>query len=324
MRHDLSLESERAMLAMRAGRMGMAELDVESGAVTIDAVLAQQFELKKSGVLSMEELTTNIVPEDIPLLNENLVNSIENDEEYEFDFRVKLPDGGIRWMRTLGAPYKSREGRNKVIGPTIDITDVTNYRERELIIREMSHRIKNLFAVISSLVSTARGYEDPRQMSSDLVGKISSLGRVYDLARKKVTLDGVDLEKLLRSVIDPHATSQRLEISGPSMLVNNDMLNTFTLIVHELTTNAFKYGALSHKEGVLRISWTKNDGDMTVFNWREVVPSFKKSVEKSGFGSKLLEGATEQLGGSINRKFTENGVDIELTAKLFENYADDS
>ena len=54
------------------------------------------------------------------------------------------------------------------------------------------------------------------------------------------------------------------------------------------------------------------------------MPSFKKSVEKSGFGSKLLEGATEQLGGSINREFTENGVDIELTAKLFENYADDS
>ncbi|MEO1026877.1 MAG: CheR family methyltransferase, partial [Pseudomonadota bacterium] len=72
LRHDLSLESERAMLAMRAGRMGMAELDVDSGAVTIDAVLAKQFELKKSGVLSMEELATNIVPEDIPVMNENL------------------------------------------------------------------------------------------------------------------------------------------------------------------------------------------------------------------------------------------------------------
>ncbi|MEO0943394.1 MAG: CheR family methyltransferase, partial [Pseudomonadota bacterium] len=323
LRHDLTLESERAMLAMRAGRMGMAELDVESGAVTIDAVLAKQFELKKSGVLSMEELVTNIVPEDIPVMNENLAKAIEKEEEYEFDFRIKLPDGGIRWMRTLGASYKSREGRNKVIGPTIDITDVTNYRERELIVSEMSHRIKNLFAVISSLVSTARGYDDPKEMSSDLVGKISSLGRVYDLARKKVTLDGVDLAKLLRSVIDPHASTQAIEILGPDMLVNNDMLNTFTLIVHELTTNAFKYGALSHEDGVLQISWATDETGVTVLNWSETVPSFEKPVEKSGFGSKLLEGAAEQLGGSIQRNFTNSGVEVQLTAKLVEKSSND-
>ncbi|MEO1025178.1 MAG: sensor histidine kinase, partial [Pseudomonadota bacterium] len=174
-----------------------------------------------------------------------------------------------------------------------------------------------------ALVSTARGYDDPKEMSSDLVGKISSLGRVYDLARKKVTLDGVDLAKLLRSVIDPHASTQAIEILGPDMLVNNDMLNTFTLIVHELTTNAFKYGALSHEDGVLQISWATDETGVTVLNWSETVPSFEKPVEKSGFGSKLLEGAAEQLGGSIQRNFTNSGVEVQLTAKLVEKSSND-
>ncbi len=318
LRDELARETQRLMLAMRAGNMGLAEFDFESQLVTIDQTLARQLGFNEAGVHGLGEFKQKVVEDDLSVLDQHLSASLKDGEEYEFVFRVRRSDGNFRWLRTRGTRYTSKDGRQKLIGPTLDITEATNFHERrELLVREMSHRIKNLFAVISSLVHIApRGYQDTKSMASELVEKISALGRVYDLARKKTTADGVELKELIRSVLEPHVLTQSVELSGPSMQVTGDTLNTFTLAIHELVTNAYKYGALSVDGGELKINWESGDDGLTTFNWSENMPDFKVPECNDGFGSELLHGTTGQLEGSFRRDYSENGADIEFSVRL--------
>ncbi|MEM8591034.1 MAG: CheR family methyltransferase [Pseudomonadota bacterium] len=314
LRHNLERETERLMLAMRIGRMGLAELDVESGLVAVDGTLARQFHLPKGGTMTMEELTANLVADDLQLIETSLAKAIENGEEYEVDFRIREPDGGTRWIRTRGTPYTHSDGRLKVVGPTLDIT---KGQQREVLIGEMSHRIKNLFAVIGAFVRVSRRqHSDPIAMADDLVGKISSLGRVYDLARKRASLRGVELKQLMESVVEPHRSTQTVEFEGPATQIGADFLNTFTLIIHELTTNAFKHGALSHPDGRLQVTWMTDESGLMTFSWLETVPGFTRPEPRSGFGERLLAASVDQLGGSFKTEYSEDGAQVQFSLNL--------
>ncbi len=312
----LEVESTRRELAMRAGRMGIAELDVESGEVTVDEVMAEQLALPSHGVMPLENLTASFVEEDAPLFQQNLQRAIKHDEEYELDFRVDADGEDLRWVRTRGLPYKALDGRRKVVGPTLD---VTAEKQQSLLLDEMSHRIKNLFAVISGLVQAApKEHDETKQMADELVERIVSLSRVYDLARKDVSANGLDLEELLKSVLEPHRSDQKMELHGPAVLIDPELVNTFTLIVHELTTNTAKYGAFSKPEGALAVNWSIDDAAMVTIDWREKVPDFEASGPHSGFGSLLIESGIRQLRGKFERSFSKDGAEIEFTVSASE------
>ncbi len=313
---ELEVESTRRSLAMRAGQMGLGELDVESGEMTIDPVMADQLALPAAGIIALSELTANFVEEDKPLVEEHLKRAIKSGEEYEYDFRIDAPGSEMRWMRTRGLPYTSADGRRKVVGPTLD---VTAHKQQGVLLDEMSHRIKNLFAVISGLVQAVpKEQEESKRMAADLVERIVSLGKVYDLARKDISAQGLDLEELLSSVLEPHRSSQALSLNGPAVQVNPDLVNTLTLIVHELTTNTAKYGAFSDAEGALDVSWSVNEQGAVAISWKEKVPGFEVSEPHSGFGSFLIESGIRQLHGNFDRSFSPDGAVIEFSLRLSE------
>ena len=318
LRYELGVKTNRMHLAMQVGRMGLAEMDVETGMVTVDDVLGQHLNLNKVGAITLDELTTNLVEDDVSLVKDSLQQAIDRNEDYEFDFRVRRDDDSIGWVRTRGTSYRGLDGKNKVVGPTLDVTDVINKTaQRELLIREMSHRVKNLFAVIGSMIQVApQGYDDTEQMAGGLMGKVAALGRVYDLARKKTSLEGVDMEGLFQSVIDPHVTTQRIKLDGPPCKVKGNALHTLTLITHELTTNAYKHGALAKPEGTVNLTWEAASQRRFNFTWTETVPGFQATDNEDGFGTSLLKGATAQLNGSFERTYTEKGAKVTFTVDL--------
>ncbi len=314
LQRNIEIESTRRELAMRAGRMGLAELDVETGEVMADEMLAEQLGLAGPGGVPMEEFTTNFVPEDAPLLEQNVNRAIKNGEEYEFDFRIDVPGEDLRWVRTRGMPYTAIDGREKVVGPTLD---VTAQHKQEMLLDEMSHRIKNLFAIISGLIQASpMEHPETKQLGKDLVGRIVALGKVYDLTRKDLSVKGVDLNELLGSVVRLHTTTQRLTFKGPQLFVDPEVLNTLTLIVHELTTNSAKYGALQVPSGALSIHWDCDPDDKVNVVWREKVPDFKKPPLHSGFGSFLIQSGIRQLKGEFDRTFTNDGAEIRFSAEI--------
>ncbi|MEL7198209.1 MAG: CheR family methyltransferase [Pseudomonadota bacterium] len=314
LQRSIEIESTRRELAMRAGRMGIVELDVEAGEVTADNMLAEHLGLRSEGSVPLKELTANFVPDDAPLFLEHLDRAIETGEEYEFDFRVDIPGQDLRWVRTRGMPYTAIDGRKKVVGPTLD---VTAQHKQELLLDEMSHRIKNLFAVISGLIQASpMEHPETKQMASDLIERIISLGKVYDLTRKDLSAQGVNLSELLNSVVHLHKTDQALSIEGPRVFVDTEVVNTLTLIVHELTTNSAKYGALSVPDGDLSISWDRDDDGTVRVTWRELVPNFKMPEPHDGFGSFLIQSGIRQLKGEFDRTFTNDGAEIRFSAEI--------
>ncbi|KWV91699.1 CheR family methyltransferase [Erythrobacter sp. YT30] len=317
LQRNIEIESTRRELAMRAGRMGLAELDVEASEVIADKMLAEQLGLAGEGAVPLEELTANFVKEDVPLMEENLNRAIEKGEEYEFDFRIDVPGQDLRWVRTRGMPYTAIDGRKKVVGPTLD---VTAQHKQELLLDEMSHRIKNLFAVISGLIQASpMEHPETKQMAGDLVERIISLGKVYDLTRKDLASQGVGLDELLTSVVSLHKTNQKLTVKGPDVFVGAEVVNTLTLIVHELTTNSAKYGALNQPEGELSINWDCDADGMVHVSWIEQVPGFEEPEPHDGFGSFLIQSGIRQLQGEFDRSFTDKGAEIRFTAKITHN-----
>ena len=312
LQHEVEVERDRLRLAMRAGRMGLAELDIETDKVTVDPVLADQFDLPQAGTIPFEELTRNFEDDDVPVVEENLARAIEHGEEYEFDFRIK--SAGLRWIRTRGFPYVSVDGRRKIVGPTID---VTAQKQQVMLLDEMSHRVKNLFAVISGLIAAApKQSEETERMAEDLVERIVALGRVYDLARKDVGSSHLSLKEIFESILGPHQSSQTVSLDGPATRVSPDLINTLTLIIHELTTNAAKYGALSDPKGEMAVRWSETDDGKTAIHWREVSPNFKAPEPHSGFGSFLMESGIRQLRGSFDRTYCEDGAIIDISVQL--------
>ena len=319
LRDDLSIKTERLRLALTAGRMGMAELDVESGKFTIDDLLAEQFGLKQAGDVTFEELTKNFALEAIEKTKSALEAAIERNEGYEFDFRITEKGKEERWIRTLGLPYRTPSGDLKVVGPTMDISQERQTQDRlEMLVQEMSHRVKNLFAVIGSIVASApKANKECEEFADSMLSRINALSQAYDLARKQGSLTGVNWVELLNRVLAPHCSGQSLDIEGPDVFVSSEILTTLTLLCHELATNALKYGAFSAPDGALSVTWNVHDDNMMDLTWKESRPGFQPEDNiKPGFGSKLVAIAVKQLNGEFQQSFSDDGIDVRLNFKL--------
>ncbi|MEL7151374.1 MAG: PAS domain-containing protein, partial [Pseudomonadota bacterium] len=318
LRHNLHVESERVKLAMKAGRMGFVELDTESNEITVDRELAKQFGLPGEGIVSLNDLKACILEDDWSLLDENLARAIHENEEYEFDFRIKSDGPDQKWIRTRGLTYQSVDGDKKVVGPTIDVTAAKMaMRHQKALVDEMGHRIKNLFAVIGALVQSApKANDDVERFAHDLIARIVSLGRAYDLIKTPGEDGRTQLSDLIRSTVEPHVSQQRLTLSGPDVNVAEDHMNTFALVLHELATNATKHGAIRHPDGEIDIGWDKTEDGLVAIHWKETVPDFDAPTEKAGFGTRLIAMGAAQLNGTFERRYSDTGAEVDLVVAL--------
>lgn len=128
---------------------------------------------------------------------------------------------------------------------------------------------------------------------------------------------GARLGEILAAELGPYETS-RVSITGPAILLAPKLATTMSLLVHELATNAAKYGALSSKTGQVAISWSISDGRLNL-EWREVGGPIVNTPAKDGFGMRLLSQALAQFGGTVETTFEPTGVICNLSAMLPEN-----
>ncbi|WP_168797783.1 CheR family methyltransferase [Aliishimia ponticola] len=315
LKEELRIEAELLNLSLEAGRMGLADLDVATGTVTINNRFASHMGLPEDApTVTLDNMKSVMSPQFVPVFESALDKAIKLGESYEFDFTVKQAGKPFRWIRTRGMPHEDVNGDLHVVGPTLDVTnDKLAVENREVLIAEMSHRVKNLFAVISALVQAApKKNPETIDFASALISRIAALGDAYDLARKQDNLANVDLKLLLDRVIAPHRTVQKFDLKGPTVTLGSEGLTTLTLLFHELATNALKYGALSKDGGSLKVEWSKDDNGRLSVNWLETVPGFEPQEERVGFGSKLIDMAMLQLKAEVHREFADTGLKLTL------------
>lgn len=217
-----------------------------------------------------------------------------------------------------------RESEIYAIG--VNVTDVTEHKklERQLreLMRELQHRVKNMLGNVISLVNQAtRDPRDPHMVMQTLVDRIRALSSTHDLLTRENWGPAN-----LRAVLDLELTEvygpERLSMRGPDLMINARGALGLGMAVHELATNAAKYGALSTPEGKLAVKWSRvddGDGDMLIFEWRESGGPAVERPEARGFGSTLILTTIEgSLQGSLEQKFEPSGyacvVSIPITS----------
>ncbi|MGE5952730.1 MAG: sensor histidine kinase [Qipengyuania vulgaris] len=244
---------------------------------------------------------------------------------FEDEWRIRMADGSYRWVQSRAVPV-AREGRStRWFGTVIDIDKTHRLSQsRDLLASELSHRIKNIFAVVSGLIALrSRGKPEVKEFTEDLNAAIRALGTAHDYVRPDDGRGADRLKGLLEDLLAPYegAKGERVEISGDDVDIGARAATPVALIFHELATNAAKYGALSNADGKVEIEIKLPCGEtdeVCVF-WRESskCEDEREGSEGEGFGSRMLRMAIEgQLGGRFSRAFSDDGLDVEIAFPL--------
>jgi two-component system, chemotaxis family, CheB/CheR fusion protein len=167
-------------------------------------------------------------------------------------------------------------------------------------LREMNHRVKNLFAIIGGMISAAaRTHRDVDVLSADLRDRIASLGRAHSLASPLDGQDSTNLRNLVETTLQPYRESASIAVEGETRLVRWRSVSPLALILHEWATNSVKYGALG-SGGRLAVRWDPR-GDGCELQWDEEFPHRDHSPDGGGFGTLLVATSARQIGATIER-----------------------
>ena len=314
---ELREERERLRLALEVAKVGIWEYEPSTDRTRLDETEMALLEMDVDEGDRMEPILAKLDPDDRDRINSSLRMAMDGKSDFDEKFRLPLKDGGERWLHGLGRRIAVSNENIKFIGVTYDITaDRKVLEERELLLREMNHRVKNLFAVISAMVAMVRrDASDLDEFAEDLRGRIHALARSHSLtAAARSADDGIAMRELIDTVLQPAMAGQELSVEGPRVEVPVGKLTPIAMILYEWTTNASKYGAFSVPDGKLNIAWSVADGsfDMT---WTEIGGD-DSDGNPSGFGTKLVEVTTRQLSGTANARKTGEGFERTLSFPL--------
>jgi len=329
---EIALHNERLALAVEATELGLWEWNAQTGETFWSDRQKDVFGLPRDAPATYEFWLSALHPED----RERVVSSIgalsdpRSGGQLQIEHRVIRPDGEVRWILSRGRMlYEIVNGELKparVLGTILDITDRRRGEEiRQLLVQELNHRVKNLFAMTNGMVAlTARTAQTPKQMAQALRGRIEALARAHELIHPAITgsepKDGeTSIDGIVRAILAPHVSqdaSSQMILEGPPMRIGPKAATVLTLVLHELATNAAKYGALSVPEGHLRIAWT-GSATLTLLWQEENGPRVQNVPGAEGFGSKLVRrSVTDQLGGAIAYDWRPEGLQVRIELPL--------
>nr|WP_246216025.1 PAS domain-containing protein [Microvirga makkahensis] len=324
----------RYRLALEAASLGTWQIDLQKKLILWDEGACALYRMPHDGPLSMpfDQVIAMVHPDDQEAVRARIAEACDPqfDGHYESEYRAILPDGTLRWFRSIGQAFFAVDDDQPhaviLSGVVSDITERHAFEEaQQLLTRELNHRVKNLFAIANGMVSmTARTAKDPKEMATALRGRLSALSRAHELVQPAAVMrhgsgSDVELAQLCEAVLEPYRQNgtTRVAIEGPSVRVGSNTTTSLALVLHELATNAAKYGCLSSPEGHLTIEWTTH-GDAVGLLWTESGgPVVESPPDFEGFGTQLSQRSIAgQLGGTLEQEWLREGLRVHITLPL--------
>jgi two-component sensor histidine kinase len=328
---ELAIAQKRLTQALSAATMiGTFEWHVRTDTFYSDARFAQMFSVdpaKGEKGAPLSEYVAGIHPEDVERTTAAVNSAVATGEKYIQEYRLLQKDGAIRWVEARGECLKDENGEPaNFVGVVVDITTQKEAQEHQrLLAREANHRVKNLFAVFHGIISlSARSARTPQEMAQSLRGRLDALMRAKDLIRPGIMgteahSERTTVDEVVQTVMQPYddGSRERILVGGPDVPVGVKAVTSLALALHEIATNAAKYGALSEPSGAIRIKWEAQGGDLH-FEWIETGgPVIVAPPQATGFGSVLTErSVTGQLGGKIEYDWHQNGLQLRMILPL--------
>ena len=309
-------ESEgRLRLANEAAEIGTFTIDAEAGLAHYSPQLAKLLGFPDAEVVPVEAALARVHRDDVRRVRQLYTQAVkgENGGHLKMDFRFVLPGGEIRWMTWIGRTdfTEPAAGRvpYRVIGACLDITERKRQEEHvTMLMREVDHRARNMLTLVQVIARrTAAASAD------DFVRRFEE--RIQALAANQDLLfhegwRGVNLDTLARSQLShfKDLVGTRIEIDGPSVRLSPPAAQAIGMALHELATNAGKYGALSDPNGRVKISWTDH-AEQFQMTWQETDGPPVPEPARSGFGSTVLTSLTERgLDAEVELRYEPSGV----------------
>lgn len=250
-------------------------------------------------------------------------HSLQTGDPYEIEYRLRHKSGQYRWTLGRALPIRLEDGKiARWFGTCTDIHDSKMLQHQaEIVSQELSHRIKNIFSIISGLISlTVRSHPGMAEGGEALRSRVLALGRAHNLISsgthlKSAVAGYTSLRSLLDELLAPYLETAggRIQIDGEDLRVDDRSATPLALLFHELATNAAKYGALSQEEGSLAIGF-QQQGENFAITWRESGVQGVQPPRAEGFGSKLVDlSIVRQLDGVIERAWPSDGLDMRVS-----------
>jgi two-component sensor histidine kinase len=235
------------------------------------------------------------------------------------EYRIVLPDRGARWIESRSfVSYDGDGNAQRLVGVDIDVTERKRAEERQReLIAELDHRVKNVLASVSAVISHSRHESTSVDgFAAALDGRIRSMGRTHELLSIG-RWQGISLRELVRRELAPYGVRHNTEINGPEVVLRAEAGQAMAMVLHELTTNAAKYGALSTKQGRVLIQWDQGPNGHArsdlVLNWKEIGGPPVASPSKPGYGTSTIRDLIPyEFGGTVDHVLATDGVRCHL------------
>ena len=330
----LKKNEARLRLALDASGAGVWSWDQPTGLITADEAYRRMYGFAPDETLEYATWEARVHPDDREPLKQQVEECLHAGSQWSEEFRILHPQLGERWLAGLGRVLRDAEGRvSGMTGINIDVTERKMAEEaviierkqaqeaQRLLIDELNHRVKNTLATVQAMAEqTLRRSKDPAHFVESFQGRLQALSRAHDSLMRR-TWKGVDLESLIREQLLIGADQDApISCSGPDMQLKPREAVHLGLVLHELGTNARKYGALKVPEGMVNVSWHFMGPGARYhleIKWVETGGPVLRPPTRQGFGTLLIErGLRDALGGEACITFAPTGVICDMRLPL--------
>jgi PAS domain S-box-containing protein len=320
---DLVRSEDRLRFILKAGRFGLWTLDLADRRLMASDMCKENFGRDRADPFGYDDLLAAVDPEDRERMQAAVRTAIESRTDYDIEYRIRTPDGQRRWIEVRGQTSYAADGTPlSMAGVSIDVTERKRGEEhRALLAAELDHRVKNSMANIQAIASqTLRNAASLEDARLTLEARLASLARAHDV----LTGGGwsaVSMSEVVDGALAPFRTGagKRFSVGGPDVRLTPRLALAFVLALHELATNAVKYGALSAEKGRVILNWDIHDGDADSLwmRWEEIGGPPVAEPTRKGFGSRMIERAlATELGGTAEIEYRAKGVVFTVQAPL--------
>ena len=315
---EIHRESDaRLRQALAAAKAGAFDYDLVNQEIRWSPEMFALYGLDpEKAVPSFDAIMAQTVPEHEQRVRSEFALALSQGGQFALEFPIIRPDGAEIWTAMTGYIKKDALGRaTNARGIDQDISERKDWERRQaLLLRELSHRVKNSMAVIQSVTrQTLRTTNDPKSFAEAFEGRIRSLAASHTLLTD-VDWRGVRLTDLIKLQTSGMADDfeRRFSLRGPEVLLPAETATQLGLVLHELGTNAAKYGALSLSEGKVSITWKKGHGKLRLTWLERGGPSILEYPTRQGFGTALINSSVVD----VKRRFDPAGLTCRLALVL--------
>jgi PAS domain S-box-containing protein len=318
-------QDQRLAATYEHAAIGISEIAPDGGFLRVNEAICAITGYSREDLLA-SKLFRFTHPDDADPDREGFRKQVAGELEfYSVEKRFIRKDGRVIWLSVRSSPVRDADNRLLYLVRVVqDITERKAAEQRQkLLMDELNHRVKNTLATVQSLASqTARGAHTPAVFRERFEGRLIALSKAHDQLTSH-HWESADLRELLSGSLAPYAGAgpERVVLRGEDVILRPRAVLTLAMAVHELTTNAAKYGALSVPGGRIEIHWQPerdaNGRSQLRIEWKEQGGPSVAVPEQRSFGSKLIEGSiAAELGGTARLVFEPNGLRCEIVIPL--------